>query len=370
MLILAFYTSNCFASDLFGKYDQAKESFTEQTGIHFGLDNTITVQYSPSEGGQTLTRQFISPYLNIELFNNAYGQGHLNFLMNFVRFNRQNSTEFSSAIGVANQINSYDVDYNELSELYYAHTFGGNYDWLTLGLGQFSLASFDNITVGKLQNQYFLNNALAQDGTFTYPSAGIGAFVTSGITNELSISVGATDASNPSASGISSSHLERFVTFASLNYTPQWYNSYQGSYTLLFYNKPSVKEAPENSTGVSLYLAQDINDKTSLFFRFNHASGNYAALDYSYALGVLFNNPFNREQNDQFAVAYAYNKVNSAAAERPVFHKQEHTIETYYDYKINQHLAVRPDMQLYLNPAFDKKSGLDSVFSLSLYIGF
>lgn len=370
MLLLASYTPNCFAVDLFGKYDQTKENFAEQTGIYFGLDNTITVQHSPSKGGQTLTRQFISPSLNIELFNNAYGQGHLNFLMNFVRFNRQNSTEFSSAIGVANQINSYDVNYNELSELYYAHTFGGNNSWLTFGLGQFSIASFDSLTVGELQKQYFLNNALAQNGTFTYPSAGLGTFATSDITQDLSISVGATDASNPSANGISASHLKRFASFVSLNYAPQWYNHYQGSYTLLFYNKPSVKEAPANSTGISLYLAQDISDKTSLFFRFNHASGNYAALDYSYALGVLSNNPFNRRQDDQFAIAYAYNKVNHADAERPLFHKQEHTIETYYDYRINPHLAVRPDIQLYINPAFDKKSDLDSVFSLSLYISF
>ncbi len=369
--IMFFYASTATADGLWKTYDDFKDNLASPKGINFGLDNTFTYQQTFSNGNKYLTRSFITPYLNIDLFDNIYGKGRFNFLLNIVRFNKQTSTELSSKIGVANQINSYDVDYNEMSDFYYSHSFNGKYDWLSLGVGQFSIAMFDNITASDLQTQYFLNNALSQDGTFTYPSAGVGGYASADIYDNLSLTLGAIDASNTSADGIHVKNLDKneALPFGALSYTPKWYNSYQGAYSLLVYKKPSVKKAPAKSLGWSLYLAQDISKCTSLFMRFNNSSGDYAALDYSYSVGILFNSPFKRRPHDQLAVAYSFNKVNTAATTQPIYHAYEKSIETYYNFQLNTHISIRPDVQLYINPAFNKKSGYSGVASLSLYVG-
>jgi len=367
--MMIFYTSSVNAQNFWDNYDTLKNNLAAGHGISFGLDNTFTRQQALSGG--YLNRTFITPYFNLDLFDNAYGKGKFNFLMNVVRFNHQTSTELSNKLRVANQVNNYDVDYNELSEFYYAHTFGGKYSRLTLGIGQFSPAMFDNITAGELQNNYFLNNALSQNGTFSYPSAGFGGYAAVDLNSDFSVAFGAIDATNPCANGLHIRHLDydKMSVFTSVSYTPKWNDLYQGAYSLLLYHKPSVAKAPAKSLGWSLYLAQDITEKTGIFIRLNHAGGNYTLLDSSYSAGLLFNDPFDRSQNDQFAVAVGVNKVNSGVFDKSVYHKYEKNFEMYYNFQINSHLAIRPDFQLYLNPALKRQKSAAGLASLSLFIG-
>ncbi len=366
---MLFYTSTVNAQNFWDNYDTFKNNLATRHGVNFGLDNTFTRQQALSGG--YLDRTFITPYFSAELFDNTYGKGQFSFLMNVVRFNHQTSTELSNKLRVANQVNNYDVDYNELSEFYYSHRLGGKYDRFTLGIGQFSPAMFDNIIAGELQNNYFLNNTLSQNGTFSYPSAGFGGYATADVTSDISVTFGAIDATNPCADGLHIGHLDqdKLSVFTSLSYTPKWNDLYQGAYSLLLYHKPLVAKAPAKSFGWSLYLAQDITEKTSVFIRLNHASGNYTLLDSSYSAGVLFNDPFNRSSSDQFAVAFGVSKVNSEVFEKTVCHKYEKNFEMYYNFSINSHLAIRPDFQIYLNPALKRQKTAVGLASLSLFVG-
>jgi carbohydrate-selective porin OprB len=229
------------------------------------------------------------------------------------------------------------------------------YNWITLGLGQIPISKFDSPIASDLQRYYFLNSALAQNTTFTYPTAGIGAYTTLLLSKNLNLSLGSIDATNPLANGIHFKNFDKYSSFISVNYTPKLKNKYQGSYSLILYDKPSVEKTPFNSQGWSLYLAQDITNKHSLFLRLNGASSNYPIIKNSYSFGVLVTNPFNRLKNDKFGIAYSINKPNNTTS-------KEHIIETYYDYKLNSNISIRPDIQFYHH----QKNNL--VFSLSMQL--
>ncbi len=347
------------AADLFERYNQQKNKWVETYGIDFGLDTTLSWQQVASHGKKTLFRTFYTPYFNARLFEN----GQFHFLTNFVRFYNQTAAEASAKAGVANMINTYDANYNELLALYYTHQLG-NFE---LGLGQIPICYFDGVTASDLQRQYFLNNAIAQNGTFTYPSSGLGGYVSAQITPDVKFSLGAIDAANPTAHGVHGKNLKdgKFSTFAAFQYQPI-INGYQGSYSLLVYDKPSVQRAPVKSQGVSVYLAQDVSKQHSVFFRFDASSGDYSLLKHSYALGLLWNDPLKRARNDQFALAYTLNKVNKNAVDTKTYHAYEQTVETYYDYQLYSNISLRPDVQFYVNPAFRKKSTA-TAFTFSLY---
>ena len=52
---------------------------------------------------------------------------------------------------------------------------------------------------------------------------------------------------------------------------------------------------------------------------------------------------------------------------KQIHHKYEQTAEVYYKYPITNNISIRPDIQMYINPAF-KKSSVPVVFSLGLNI--
>ena len=76
------------------------------------------------------------------------------------------------------------------------------YNWITLGLGQIPISKFDSPVASDLQHYYFLNSALAQNTTFTYPTAGIGAYTTLLLSKNLNLSLGSSDATNAKPDGL------------------------------------------------------------------------------------------------------------------------------------------------------------------------
>ncbi|MBR2922363.1 MAG: carbohydrate porin [Alphaproteobacteria bacterium] len=354
-LMLLLCVNHANASDGF------KEDIENKYNVKFGVDGTYTLQSIKS---QDVSRVFVTPYVRKIISDNSLGKTALDFSMNIVRFNNKIPVDVATQQGIATLFNSYDTDYNELYELYLSYTLPDN--MMTLGLGQIPISKFDSPIASDLQRYYFLNSALAQNTTFTYPTAGIGGFSQFNLDKDIILSLGAIDASNPLANGVHVKDLSKFSSFASINYTPKFYDKYQASYSLLLYDKPKVENAAFQSQGWSLYLAQDISDKHSLFLRINGASSDYPVISKSYSFGVLFDNPFNRSQNDQLGLAYSINRVNEDATEDDVYDKYEHIIETYYDYKINDNLSLRPDLQVYLNQSFKEDSKPEAVISLSL----
>lgn len=350
MLLLS--SNKAFATPFLEQYNTLKQHLQNQYNINFGLDATYSIQ---KISNQTTSRKLINPYFKKALSNTKYGKTFLDFSFNIVRFSNTKPLDIAQKRHISTLFNNYDNDYNELYELYISHTMPNKYNWITLGLGQIPISKFDSPVASDLQHYYFLNSALAQNTTFTYPTAGIGAYTTLLLSKNLNLSLGSIDATNPLASGIHFKNFDKYSSFISVNYTPKLKNKYRGSYSLILYDKPSVEKAPFNSQGWSLYLAQDITNKHSLFLRLNGASSNYPIIKNSYSFGVLVTNPFNRQKNDKFGIAYSINKPNNTTS-------KEHIIETYYDYKLNSNISIRPDIQFYHH----QKNNL--VFSLSMQL--
>ncbi|MBQ8750578.1 MAG: carbohydrate porin [Alphaproteobacteria bacterium] len=353
------------ATNYWKNYEIIKQNISNKYNIDYGLDITYSLQ---NINNQTISREFVIPYLKKELYNNNLGKGKLNFSMNIVKFNHQLPIDVAKKEKMATLFNSYDTNYNELYELYYEHLFGQKYNYLSFGLGQIPISKFDSPIKSDLQTQYFLNSSLAQNTTFSYPTSGIGGYVSSNLNEYTSLILGAIDATNPLANGIHIKNLDKYKLskFIAINYFHKLFGKYQSSYSLLLYDKPSVEKSPINSKGWSLYLAQDISDRYSMFFRINGSSGDYSLINKSYSLGFLFDNPFNRKNNDKLGFAYSINKPKEALFDNKIYHKYEHIIETYYDYKIDSHISIRPDIQLYINPSLEKNKNSKAIFSLSL----
>ena len=240
-IMLLFSSNNAFASSYIEQYNKLKENFENKYNINFGIDASHTIQNISSN---TISRNLITPYLNKVISDSIYGTTFFNFSANFVRFSPKTPINIATQKGFATLFNSYDTNYNELYELYLSHTLSNKYNWITLGLGQIPISKFDSPIASNLQNYYFLNSSLAQNTTFTYPTAGMGAFSELKLNKDIILSLGAIDATNPLAQGIHFKNFDKYSSFISVNYIPKIKNKYQGSYSLLLYDKPNVAKSP------------------------------------------------------------------------------------------------------------------------------
>lgn len=338
-------------------FQSYKDKISDKYNLNFGLNATLT-HYNTSKNN--ITKEIYSPYLNKTILNNKQHKGTLNFSLNVVRFSPQTPLNTASSLGIANLFDSYDTNYNELYELYYAHTLKLK-NTIELGFGQIPISKFDTQTRSPLQIQHFNNNSLCQNGSFTYPTSGLGTYVSVDNNKDFSVSIGSIDATNPFAQGIHTKNLDKlkFSSFINLNYYPLLRNKYQSSYSILIYDKPNVAKAPTSSRGISISLLQDISTNKSVFFKYNTSNGDYSIIKNSYSFGYIQRT----SPNSSLGVGYSINKINSSNA----IHKHEEVLEAYYEYNLNPTISITPDVEIYKKPAFN--SSQETIFSLTLKIG-
>lgn len=152
-----------------------------------------------------------------------------------------------------------------------------------------------------------------------------------------------------------------------------WYNNAGGEHLYYDVNRQpmaSTGEAPLQESarhGGYLAMQQQISGEAggkgvSLFFNATMADSGTSAVDRQFALGAMFNGPFNRSK-DRIGVAvgsthgshelirYArlYNQLN-ADAPMPVADTYELASEVFYDWYPAPWLSVRPNLQYVVNP--------------------
>ena len=131
-----------------------------------------------------------------------------------------------------------------------------------------------------------------------------------------------------------------------------------------------MKEQPQTTNGWSINIQQNLNEKLALFARLNGVSGHVITTNQTYAAGMVYNNPLNRNELDQIGLAYAYNKIDEKAVGSKTYHKAEQVVEAYWAWGISKWATITPDFQFYFNPALNKKSDYGSVSSLRLTVFF
>jgi hypothetical protein len=82
-----------------------------------------------------------------------------------------------------------------------------------------------------------------------------------------------------------------------------------------------------------------------------------------FLMGIVYNNPFNRNNLDQIGFAGAVNKLNKSVngtGTRSV----ENVLEAYYAFGISDFMTITPDVQFYINPGANQKSNTATIASV------
>lgn len=361
-------------SEIGDDYSALKDYLQKEYGLGYALDISYMPQYGTPSGKGTAFQTMIYPSVTWEMFNNSYGSATLNAAYNMVRYSGANGTKIGNRIGAVTGINDYTSQSNSFDELYISYQFPDKMSWLSVALGQFPLYNFDGTAYDSNQQENFINYALSQNASSTYPTASMGGYVQISPNSEWSFALGGQDAHNIDGNGISSSHLFKkhahYTTFASASYTPTIKGLGNGQYSVLLYNQPWVDVQKQTTNGWSLNASQNLGEKWALFARANGVSGSTATIKRSYVLGTVYNDPFNRNPLDQIGLAAAYNRLSSKAVGSELSHRAETVLEAYWAFGISKWATITPDIQYYINPALNAKSNNAAVFSLRAAVFF
>lgn len=346
-------------------YLKAKKEFLNATGISYTIDASVLAQRGAPNGHITPWQTQYYGSMNWDLFNSStFGAGSIQAAYTLVRYWNQNASILGDNIGIATSLNDYTQKANYFDQLSYTHQFAGAFKWLSVTLGQFPLYNFDGTTYNSNQQINFMNEALSQNQTSLYPSAGLGGYVTVTPNSLLSVSAGLQDATNISGNRLTFSHFKekKYTPFVSATLSP---TNALGALQLsvLLYHQPSVPEQEGDAKGWSFNIQQNIGKKWALFGRINGVSKGINGFDQSYVLGGVYNNPLNRNELDQIGLALAMNKINKSYFEENT-RSVESIVEAYWAWGISSFVTITPDIQFYINPALNKKSNTATVASL------
>ena len=346
-------------------YNQFKSMLSDDFGIQYSLDVSFMGQKGVPNGGKTATQSIYAPTISWQIFNDdTFGSGTVNASYTAVRYWGNKAENIGDKLFLANSINDYSTPSNAIDQLSYTQSLFSNEFSITVG--QFPLSDFDGTQYDSNQQTNFINYALSQNASETYPIAGLGAYIQINPNDEWSFAGGFQNARNITGQTLSSKGWgdHRFTTFCSVSYTPT-INGQTGQYSLLVYNQPNVDTQPQNTTGWSVNMSQNLTQKWGVFLRANAATGDSMPITQSYVLGGVYNNPLDRNPLDQIGFAVAYNKVSKDYFDSSEPMRQYETVlETYWNIGITQFFTIAPDIQLYVHPASKRDRDFGTVFSL------
>ena len=364
--LLSSIRRNLTFSRIGNDYIALKNYLQKQYGFDFAFDISYMGQRGAPNGKKNSMQTIYYPSFTWTMLNNNYGTATLNAAYNAVRYGGISGQKLGQKIGAVTQINDYATPSNAFDELYLSYQLGGKFNWLTIAAGQFPLYNFDGTAYDANQQVNFINYALSQNATSTYPTSSLGAYAQIAPNNLWNFAFGAQNAYNITGSSVQFSHFDdnHYTTFASFAYTPTISKLGSGQYSIMIYNQPSVLQQPEDTTGWSLNLSQNFGEKLSLFGRVNGVSGSVSDIGQSWVLGGVYNNPLDRNPLDQIGLAFAYNKIDKKAVGTNLAHDNEKIIETYWAWGISKWMTITPDIQFYIDPAENQKSDYATVFTL------
>ena len=359
------------AASLGEDYSAFKNYLQKNYGLSYNLDYSVMPQHGAPGGSYNAVQSYLAPSVAWTTFDNNYGTGVLNASYLSVFYGRHDANDIENRIGVVTPINDDDDEDQDFSSLYYTYQLPHRYNWLTMGLGQYTLYAFDGTDYDNNQQVNFINYSLAQNGSATYTDAGIGAYVQATPGNWQFIA-GLQDASDVSATSVRFNRLHdgHYTSFAQIGYNPSIKGLGGGQYSVMIYNQPYVKEQPQSTTGWSLNMQQNIGVKWAVFGRINGVSGSVATIKNSYVAGAVYNNPLGRNPLDQIGAAYAYNDIDATAVGTSLAENGEHVLEAYWAWGISKWATLTPDIQFYIHPALNTKSDYATVTSLRLSVFF
>ena len=354
------------------RYAKAKQQIQDTTGIVYSMTSSVLSQWgTPGSDYGAVQAQF-SPAVNWEVFDTArFGTGSFQFAYLATQYwSGQTGTSLQNRLNLNSPVNDYADNQLTFAQVSYTHDFPGNV--VSLTVGQYPFSNFDSNAYSNNEQVNFIGYSLAQNGSQNYSQGSLGAYVQLSLSDELTFAAGFQDANN-----VAASNYIQFNTVGQGQYSWFLYGAWsptfgklgQGSYSLLYYNLPSVEMQPRASSGLSFSASQPFGEQWGLFLRANTVSNSSQYIQSSIAGGAVYNNPLGRAPLDQIGLGIAWNRVNQSLYAGTFARPSESMVELYWSWSV-RHLLITPDVQLYFQPALTPTQQMAAVFSLRLTVLF
>ena len=350
--------------ELYGDYARFKHRLDQDAGLTWSVDLSYLPQWAGPEGGSPSTQLLTTSNIDYRLFRSqSLGEGSVQASYTTARYpSSQNGADLSGTVGVINLINDFPVYQNTFSQLSYTHALPGNKVLITVG--QYPFYSFDGNLYLANQQENFNSYIFSQNGSSTYPIAGLGAYMQVNVTDAIQIAAGLQNPNNLSGSTLATPNFKTAgaAWFGYLQWTPQFRGLGTAQYSFTYYQVPTVPEQKQSS-GWSFNAMQNLNDTWALFARANSAYQTFAPIRSSYALGAAMNNPLGRNKLDQIGLAIGLS-VPAPSPVNPPGARNEKVLEAYWNWAFTGAVLITPSIQVIFDPALvpDRRSA----WSLSL----
>ncbi len=354
------------------RYALAKREIQKSTGIFYSMTSSVLSQWgTPGSDYGAVQAQF-TPSVNWKAFNDpTIGAGSFQFAYLATQYwSGRTGTSLQNRLNLNSPVNDYPDNQLTFAQVSYTHDFPGHF--VSLTLGQFPFSNFDSNAYSNNEQVNFIGYSLAQNGSQNYSQGSLGAYVQVNPTKELTFAAGFQDANNVAASNYIQFNTVgngQYSWFGYAAWSPNSGKLRQGTYSLFYYNLPSVEMQPQASSGLSFNASQPLGKQWGLFLRANTAWNSSFYIQSSIAGGAVYNNPLGRAPLDQIGLGFAWNKVNQNLYAGAFAQPSETMVELYWSWSI-RHLLITPDVQLYFQPALTPTQSMAAVFSLRLTVLF
>ena len=351
-------------STFYGDYTGFKAKIKKETGLSWTATTSWLQQWGAPGGGASSGQLLSTPGVDWQLFDSdRFGTGSLQVSYTVVQYPwRQSAVDIGDNLGLITEINDFPGRGNSFPQLTYTHALPGNK--LLLSVGQYPFYNFDGNQYLADQQQNFNSYVLAQNGTSTYPVAGLGSYAQINVTSTIQLAAGFQSAVDPSGNNLTSAGFgpDHFAWFGYGQWTPKFSGLGSAQYSFMYYDVPDVPLAPA-SKGWSFSAVQNLDETWAVFGRANGAWGETTQIRASYALGAAMNNPLGRSKTDQIGLALAYSDAANAPINPPGA-RSEKIIELYWNWTLFDVLLVTPDVQYIRDPSLAPDK--DDAWALSL----
>lgn len=355
-------------TNLYGDYSRFKTQVKQETGLSWSATTSWLQQWGEPDGGWSAGQLLSTPGLDWQLFDSQrFGSGSLQVSYTLVQYPwRQTAADIADNLGVISGINDFPGSGDSFPQLTYTHALPGNK--LLLSVGQYPFYNFDGNQYLADQQQNFNNYVFAQNGSSTYPLAGLGAYTQINVTSTIQLAAGFQNATDLSGANLTSKGFgkDNFAWFGYAQWTPKFRGLGSAQYSFTYYDVPTVR-GQSATTGWSVNAVQNLNDTWAVFGRANGAWGDTTPIKASYAIGGAMSNPLGRSRTDQVGLALGYSNAADSPTNPPGA-RSEKLAELYWNWTFFNGLLLTPELQYIRDPALAPNR--DDTWALSLRATF
>ncbi|MBN1127019.1 MAG: carbohydrate porin [Sedimentisphaerales bacterium] len=244
---------------------------------------------------------------------------------------------------------------------------------LTWNIGKIDMIDyFDHSAVANEYKTQFFAYPLVQNQAIPFPSKGLGIRAIYEPAEDWFVQAAIADAQAQKRETVfrTTFHDEdHFFSVIETGVRPRFWGL-DGTYRLTLWYDPQDKEYLDGSVrskrddlGFGLSMDQQIDAKTTLFFRYGWADESVHEIEDFVSFGLEVKEPIEGRSRDVFAVGYA---SGLRSPDNLGFHEERELdfVELYYRIQINDDLHVSPNLQLVMDPGNSTGESPATIFGL------